>query len=92
MAMTSERNNYDRRKIRKRLLAALKDGTPCPRCGFGMFRGQPLDLGHVVARSLGGTFKDGVRLEHRWCSRSAGARLGNALRGRSRDWPKARDW
>jgi hypothetical protein len=59
-----------------------------------MFKWQPLDVGHVVARALGGTFADGVRLEHRWCSRSAGARLGNQLRGRmgSAGWPRAREW
>jgi hypothetical protein len=59
-----------------------------------MYRRQPLDVGHIIPYALGGTLKDGARLEHRWCSRSAGARLGNQLRGRmgSAAWPSARKW
>jgi hypothetical protein len=59
-----------------------------------MYKRQPLDLGHVVARSLGGTFADGVQLEHRHCSRSAGARLGNRMRepGMAAWYRSARRW
>jgi len=34
-------------RLRKELVAALVDGTPCWRCGKGMFRGQRLQLGHA---------------------------------------------
>jgi len=80
--VTTERNSYTRRRIRARLLAQLRDGDPCARCGGAMFRAlaRYLDVGHVTAVVLGGTFADGARLEHRRCSRSAGARLGNTLR------------
>ena len=35
---------YAHRAERKRQIAGLRDGTPCPRCGLAMLRGQLLDL------------------------------------------------
>lgn len=76
-------------KPRAQALAALIDGTPCPRCGRGMYRwmitwvdGRPtsrwLDYDHVVPRALGGNGPR--RLVHRRCNRRAGAILGNRMR------------
>jgi hypothetical protein len=70
---------YAHQADKRRLLKALRPGTPCPRCGQPMWPHQKLDRGHTVDRALGGTDSPG-RLEHQHCSRSAGARLGNQLR------------
>jgi hypothetical protein len=56
-----------------------------------MHRGQLLDLDHVTPRALGGTGGPSL-LAHRHCNRAAGARLGNAMRGRARAWRQARSW
>lgn len=64
---------------RRRQLAALWPGQPCPRCGRGLYPGQPLDLDHMIARALGGA-SGPVLLAHARCNRSAGAALGNRLR------------
>ena len=56
---------------RARLLP-LAYGQPCPRCSETMERGQQLDLGHSVARSVDPTSR-GDRIEHATCNRSAGA-------------------
>lgn len=64
---------------RKRLLAVLRDGEPCWRCGQPMYKWQELDRDHVVDRALGGTMGPAV-LAHASCNRSAGAKLGNQLR------------
>jgi hypothetical protein len=58
-------------RTRARLLPLAYD-TPCPRCGELMLRGQELDLGHSVARSVDPTSR-GDRIEHSHCNRSAGA-------------------
>ena len=67
----------------KQLKANLRDGTPCWRCGFPMYRWQKLDRDHVTPRALGGTDGPAV-LAHARCNRSAGARLGNAMRGQAK--------
>jgi hypothetical protein len=43
-----------------------------------MYKSQPLDRDHVIDRALGGAQGPAV-LAHRWCNRSAGARLGNQI-------------
>jgi hypothetical protein len=47
-----------------------------------------VDLGHVDGS--GKTQYQG--LEHRYCSRSAGARMGNRMRGTQRRWQASRQW
>lgn len=78
----------------RKLLAAAKaawyPGQPCARCGQPITsltmldrKGEivsAVDLGHVDGS--GKTMYQG--LEHRYCSRSAGARLGNRMRGMRR--------
>lgn len=62
-------------RLRKELVAALVDGTPCWRCGKGMFRGQRLQLGHQDSpdgRSIPGSY---AGLEHAACGESAGGRV-----------------
>jgi hypothetical protein len=78
-------NAYDHRHRleRIRLITHLIDGTPCPRCGRGMYRAQALDLGHADAVVLGGAHGP-RRLEHARCNRRHGATLGNRLRGNRR--------
>lgn len=76
-------------KRRAQLAADLVDGDPCCRCGQAMYRWQldvarndmrGLDADHYMqARALGGGLPDA--LAHRRCNRSAGATLGNRLRG-----------
>lgn len=82
---------YAHRLERKRQLALLQDGDPCPRCGLPMFRGQLLDLDDWPGRIFGGP--QIKRLAHRACNRAAGARLINAIRGTRRRWQKPpRQW
>jgi hypothetical protein len=58
-----------------------------------MYDPRNLDVGHVIALALGGSFADGARLEHRRCNRSAGASLGNRIRGLRRTaQPATRRW
>lgn len=64
----------------KRLKAALREGEPCWRCGEPMYSWQKLERDHVLDRSLGGAQGPAV-LAHASCNRSAGATLGNQLRG-----------
>lgn len=86
---TTERGlGHRHQQARKRALRAHQDGAPCPFCGEGMFRTQDLDLDHSVPRALGGT--KGDRLAHRSCNRSAGARMGNRMRGAARRAASAR--
>lgn len=73
--MTSERNSYQRKRLRSWLLARWRPGDPCPRCGQPMWRIEDIDMGHVVPRAIGGTFRDGVRLEHRSCNRRQGQQM-----------------
>jgi hypothetical protein len=86
---------------RKRVTAAKAawwPGQPCARCGRPITsltmtdrRGRTVsavDLGHVDGS--GKTAYAG--LEHRFCSRSAGAKLGNRMRGQARQWATSRRW
>jgi hypothetical protein len=92
--MTDDRNSYLRRKIRKLALARWRPGDPCARCGLPMWDKRYIDLGHLIPFVNGGRFGDGVQLEHRHCSRSAGATLGNRRRGQPGPvaWPTSRRW
>jgi len=65
------------------------EGAPCPFCGRPMLAGQLLDADHPTARAVGGG--GGLRWSHRFCNRSAGARLGNLLRGRLSGAPRWAD-
>lgn len=73
-------------KRRARLLPQAW-GKPCPKCGKPMLQGQQLDLDHDLPRVLGGKAGEG-QMAHAYCNRSAGARLGAALR-RARALPPA---
>lgn len=73
-------------------LAALINGSPCPRCGQPMYRTTEaavragclpwmgrLDLDHLVPRVMGGV--NGPRLlSHARCNRAAGAHITNLIR------------
>ena len=74
------------RKERARLLPYAY-GTDCPMCGLTMYEDQALDLDHATPVVLGGG-QVGDRITHAACNRSAGATLGNRMRGNraSRDW------
>lgn len=73
-------------------LLATGGQRPCRRCGldmyhpdacpFGKCRACTLDLGHPddAPRVLGGRTSTADDLEHAYCNRGAGARLGAALR------------
>jgi hypothetical protein len=79
------------------LKAALVDGDLCCRCSRPLYRWQltldrndprGIDADHYTqARALGGELPDA--LAHRLCNRSAGATLGNRLRGAARRTPPA---
>jgi hypothetical protein len=77
---------YDHQLDRKRRLAALRDGDPCPRCGGPMFRGQYLDLDDFPGRIFGGP--QVKLLAHRYCNRRAGSRQREAAKRlrASRTW------
>lgn len=77
--MPREGYGHRHQQERARLLAALRDGDPCPRCGGPMFRTDELDVGHVVDVADGGAHGP-RRLEHAACNRSAGAAAGNRRR------------
>jgi hypothetical protein len=90
---------WSHQQARKAAVAALVDGEECPLCGWPMYRDQRLDLDHEVPRVHGGG--DGpTRLAHSRCNRSAGASMGNRLRGQRRHGgagqpparPTSRDW
>ena len=74
-------------RLRAHLIATYSPTDPCWRCGLplGPFP-QLLDLGHVD-----GDKRRYMGLEHRRCSRSAGAKLGNQLRRRA-PRPTSRRW
>ena len=66
---TSQRGlGWDHQQVRKHLLAVHVDGSPCGHCGKPMFKFQPLDADHELARSHGGTKAN--RLLHASCNRS----------------------
>ena len=68
---------------KKRLLAALRPGEPCWRCGKPMWPHQNLHRDHIVDRALGGANGPAV-LAHAHCNLSAGAAFGNRLRAARR--------
>lgn len=87
---TTQRGLGHRHQALRRALLPHAYGTPCPRCGRLMLHGQELDLDHVeLPRALGGRPGTG-RMAHRHCNRSAGARLGNALRAARATLPAKR--
>ena len=88
---TTQRLGRNHAPDRRRLLAALKDGDLCWRCGQPMFRWQALDRDHVIDRVRGGIDGPAV-LAHARCNRSAGARAGNRMRGAAKRWAQARRW
>lgn len=69
---------------------AANPGRSCWRCKRPMYVGQALDFDHVISRVLGG-HRGPRKLAHASCNRSAGASLGNRLRGRAKK-PKIRRW
>jgi hypothetical protein len=74
---------HDHQQDRKRQLAQLRDGDPCPRCGLPMYRSQKLELDHFPGRVFGGPQ---VRLlSHEFCNRRAGSRQREAAKQR-RTW------
>ena len=77
---TARGYNYQHQQRRKRLLAHLADGTPCPLCLRPMWKTQRLHLDHTIPIALGGQVGD--RLVHGRCNESRGAKLGNAIRAR----------
>lgn len=85
-ARSNRTYSVKQRKVRA-LLLPYAYGTYCPLCGQVMVQGQALDLDHSTPVVLGGDGA-GDRIAHASCNRSAGATLGNQLRGRraSRDW------
>lgn len=82
------RTNRARQAAQRKRLLPYAYGTTCPLCGHTMYEDQPLDLDHSVPVVLGGGANPGDRMAHSSCNRSAGATLGNQLRGNraSRDW------
>jgi len=76
---------------RRRLLAQHRDGDLCWRCGQPMYKWQALERDHIVDRARGGADGPAV-LAHAHCNRSAGARLGNQMRGMTRAWRTSRQW
>lgn len=62
-------------------------GTPCPRCGLLMLRGQVLDLGHTKSKVYTGN-PVGDRIEHAACNRGDGQRVQRerAALGLPTDW------
>lgn len=76
--------DWAHRKRRAAALEALEEGEPCPLCNQPMYSWQVLDLDHATPRVLGGDGRFDSRLAHGSCNRSAGASLGNRLRGARR--------
>lgn len=77
----------EHQKIRAGLLARLRPGEPCPRCGRPMYPWQRLHAGHSQDVHFYPTAK-ADRLEHESCNTSDGARVGN----RSRQMNPSRKW
>jgi hypothetical protein len=73
---------YQHRKERAEAIKAMPEGELCWRCNRPMSKTMArfLDYDHMNSVALGGA--DGPkRLTHRSCNRSAGATLGNKMRG-----------
>jgi len=58
------------RARRRRALAYMPEGHPCPRCGQPMYRHQQLDLDHTDTR------EGYLGLSHARCNRAAGGAQG----------------
>jgi hypothetical protein len=87
-ARASREYSAAHRKHRKTLLPYAY-GMVCPKCGQIMFEGQKLQCDHITPIVLGGTDDiSNKQMVHAYCNLSAGATLGNQLRGNraSRDW------
>lgn len=98
----------DHQQERQRALATFPDGEPCARCQqHGIYHplsrsavrrsadgkrliAPLLDLDDFPGRAYGGL--QVKRLSWRFCNRSAGARLGNQMRGITRQWRQSRMW
>ena len=90
------------KRVQKRDLSA-RPGLPCPRCGGPMYAtpeqaaaaGLPRRLRYIDLDDFPGRIYGGVQvklLAHRYCNRSAGARLGNRRRGLKRAAEKYNRW
>jgi len=93
LSTTQRGLGYRHQSARRAALAAMRDGDPCSKCGGPMYRGQKLELDHLIPRAYGGT--DGpVALAHQYCNRRAGAVLGNKSpkRRRPRPFTTSRRW
>jgi 5-methylcytosine-specific restriction endonuclease McrA len=89
---TTERGlGYAHQKDGRRLKAVHRDGDLCWRCGQPMYKWQALERDHVTPRAYGGADGPAV-LAHAHCNRSAGARLGNRMRGQQPGWFTSRRW
>jgi hypothetical protein len=69
-----QQRGYDaeHQRIRDQLLIRLVPGTPCPRCGHGMWPDQKLDAGHPEDAPLRLDRRSrATRLEHAACNRGA---------------------
>ena len=67
----------------------------CWRCGQIITPDMAWDVGHIVGRDIDPSLThdpDNWAPEHSYCSRSAGARYGNAKRRRRRPPPTSRQW
>ena len=76
---------YDHQQARAQALRELRDGIDCcPYCRRPMYRRGRLDLDDYPPRIIAALLHvtPVKRLSHRKCNRSAGAKLGNALRKR----------
>ena len=73
MSSPDLRSSDAARRAMRRYLEA-RDGRGCARCGDAIDRRETASIGHVIARSLGGSdAPDNLRLEHLSCNQSAGA-------------------
>ena len=81
------------KKARAVVLATLP--APCWRCGRIIQPGDPFTVGHLVDAAVAPHLErdpSNWAAEHPRCNFSAGARAGNARRGRRRPPPTSRDW
>lgn len=69
---------WPHQKIRRGLLKAHIEGSPCEWCGEPMYSTQKLEADHVIPRSLGGT--EATRLLHQTCNRKKGDRTDGGLK------------